>query len=318
MDAEERELFAKSLKHATAHRTGAGLDAALDDLGWRDAFAADPQAAVSILFELQGAAGTTSSALDDVIVAAAGLDPAPHLGAVLPPLGRTDAPGEVVGREVAVGGLGTAGLPRRGRAVVVTRSGNGVAVVDTAVLELRTVRGLDPLLGLVEVAGTHVRPTQRSDPPRTAWAAAVAAGQRALAHELVGASRTMLDLAREHALERVQFGRPIAQFQAIRHRLAESLVAVEAADGALTAAWDDGSPFAAAVAKAIAGRSARTVAGHCQQVLAGIGFTTDHALHRYVRRVIVVDRLLGDGRSLTRLLGDDLLGRRSLPSILPL
>jgi alkylation response protein AidB-like acyl-CoA dehydrogenase len=60
------------------------------------------------------------------------------------------------------------------------------------------------------------------------------------------------------------------------------------------------------------------VARHCQQVLAGIGFTTDHALHRYVRRVIVVDRLLGDARSLTRRLGDDLLGRRSLPSILPL
>ena len=52
-----------------------------------------------------------------------------------------------------------------------------------------------------------------------------------------GASRTMLDLAREHAVERVQFDRPIAGFQAVRHRLAETLVAIEAADAALDAAW---------------------------------------------------------------------------------
>jgi alkylation response protein AidB-like acyl-CoA dehydrogenase len=72
------------------------------------------------------------------------------------------------------------------------------------------------------------------------------------------------------------------------------------------------------VAKAVAGRSARTAARHCQQVLAGIGFTTEHPLHRYVRRVVVLDRLLGDARSLTRSLGDDLVVRGSLPSILPL
>jgi alkylation response protein AidB-like acyl-CoA dehydrogenase len=128
----------------------------------------------------------------------------------------------------------------------------------------------------------------------------------------------MLELARAHALERVQFGRPIAGFQAVRHRLAEALVAIEAADGALAAAWDDPSPFAAGLAKALAGRGARTVARHAQQVLAGIGFTTEHPLHRYVRRVLVLDRLLGDARSLTRQLGEDLLARRSLPAILPL
>ena len=60
------------------------------------------------------------------------------------------------------------------------------------------------------------------------------------------------------------------------------------------------------------------MARHCQQVLAGIGFTTEHPLHRYVRRVLVLDQLLGDARSLTRRLGEDLLARRSLPSILPL
>lgn len=320
MDAEERELFAKSLQRVTAGNTGASLDAALDELGWREALAADPRAAVSLLFASQGAAGATSSALDVVVLAAIGLDIDTDVAVVLPRLGRTDPPGSVAAEGVAVGGLALAGLTNHDRAVVVAGVGEGcIAVaVDTADLELRTVNGLDPLLGLVEVTGAHVRATTRSDPPPVAWSTAMAAGQRALAHELVGASRAMLELARQHALERVQFGRPIASFQAVRHRLADSLVAIEAADGALSAAWDDGTPFTAALAKGVAGRSARTVSRHCQQVLAGIGFTTEHDLHVYARRVIVLDRLLGDSRSLTRRLGENLLASRSLPSILPL
>jgi len=72
------------------------------------------------------------------------------------------------------------------------------------------------------------------------------------------------------------------------------------------------------MAKALAGRGARTAARHCQQVLAGIGFTTEHPLHRYVRRVLVLDQLLGDTRSLTHRLGDDVLATRRLPALLPL
>ena len=47
------------------------------------------------------------------------------------------------------------------------------------------------------------------------------------------------------------------------------------------------------MAKAVAGRSARTVAKNCQQVLAGIGFTTEHHFHRYLRRILVLDELFG-------------------------
>jgi hypothetical protein len=321
MDAEELELFTKSLRHATAQHAGAALDAALDEMGWRDALTAHPDTAVATLFALQGAAATTSSALDDVIVAALGLDPDPGLGVVLPAPGRTGAPGAPAGDGVAVAGLGTCGLSHRGRAVVVTGDGQGYAatVVATADLDVRPVHGIDPPLGLVAVAGDRVTAPAAAERAPVPWAAAVAAGQRAVAHELVGASRRMLDLAREHAVERVQFGRPIAAFQAVRHRLAESFVAIEAADAALgAAAGDDDPPLAAALAKAIAGRSARTVARHCQQVLAGVGFTTEHDLHRYVRRVLVLDRLLGDSRSLTRQLGGDLLDRRALPALPPL
>ena len=128
----------------------------------------------------------------------------------------------------------------------------------------------------------------------------------------------MLELAREHALARVQFGRPIASFQAVRHRLAESLVAVESAAGLLAAAWEDPSPAVAAMAKGLAGRSARTVARHAQQVLAGIGFTIEHPLHEYVRRTLVLDQVLGAGSVLTKEVGSEVLRTGALPAALPL
>ena len=67
-----------------------------------------------------------------------------------------------------------------------------------------------------------------------------------------------------------------------------------------------------------AGRGALTAARHCQQVLAGIGFTTEHPLHHHTRRARVLDQLLGDTRTLTRRLGDDLVATRTLPALLPL
>lgn len=285
MDADELSLFRESLREATSTHTGKALDDALDELGWRDALEADRRAAVSTLFDLQGRANATSSSIDAVMASVLGIDGP----VVLPPLGSWALP--------TTRGLGTLAFANRAPA--------GVTV--------RPLAGIDPALGLVEVTG-DLGPFV----PSSAWSDAVAAGQLALAHELVGASRTMLQLARDHAVERVQFGRPIAGFQAVRHRLAESLVAVKAAAGALDAAWDVGSPQTAAMAKAIAGRNARTVARHCQQVLAGIGFTTEHPFHRYLRRVLVLDALMGDARTLTKQLGDELLRTQRLPMLLPL
>jgi alkylation response protein AidB-like acyl-CoA dehydrogenase len=151
-----------------------------------------------------------------------------------------------------------------------------------------------------------------------AWSAAVANAQVATGHELIGASRRMLELARQHAMEREQFGQLIGRFQAVRHRLADTLVAIETADAVLDAAWLDRSPLTAAMAKALAGRSARTAARHCQQVLAGIGFTTEHPLHLYIRRILVLDQLFGSSRALTAALGQDILTSRQLPPLLPL
>lgn len=134
-------------------------------------------------------------------------------------------------------------------------------------------------------------------PVRTGTAVGVAAGRHALAWWLLGSSRAMLSLARRHALDRKQFGRPVASFQAIRHRLAETLVAIEGAEATLTAADDE---FGALLAKAAAGRAALIAARHCQQTLGGIGFTAEHDLQRHIRRVLILDGLFGSTRELTR------------------
>ncbi len=129
--------------------------------------------------------------------------------------------------------------------------------------------------------------------------APLAAGRHALGWWLVGTSRAMLALARQHALDRTQFGRPVASFQAIRHRLAETLVAIEGAEATLVAAAAEPDELGFLLAKAAAGQAALTAARHCQQVLGGIGFTAEHDLHRHIKRALVLDGLLGSSRELT-------------------
>jgi Acyl-CoA dehydrogenase, C-terminal domain len=157
-----------------------------------------------------------------------------------------------------------------------------------------------------------IRPVHEGDPlPQ----AALAAGRQAVGWWLVGTSRAMLALARQHALDRVQFGRHIGSFQAIRHRLAETLVAIEGAEATLHAASAEPDELACLLAKAAAGQAALTTARHCQQVLGGIGFTAEHPLHRHVKRSLILDGLLGSARELTREAGAALRARGSAPRL---
>jgi len=143
----------------------------------------------------------------------------------------------------------------------------------------------------------------------------VAAGRHALGWWLVGAGRAMLSLARQHALDRSQFGRPVASFQAIRHRLAETLVGIEGAEATLVAAAAEPDDLSFLLAKAAAGQAALTAARHCQQVLGGIGFTAEHELHRHIKRALVLDAMLGSSRELTREAGATLRAKGFAPRL---
>ncbi len=325
---EDLELFERSLAHATASASGAALDAELDALGWHEALALDPRAAIDTLFTLQGANNSTSGALDRMMIDALFGPEDGEVGhaIVLPRLGSGTPPAVLLGEQLRVDGLATAALTTSDSVVVVAvvdshdevEDGEIVAVtVESAQLAATPVQGLDPTLSLSRVRGDLVLPAGSVIAP-VPWEAAIARGRLALSHEIVGASRTMLELARTHALERIQFGVPISSFQAVRHRLAEALVAVEAADASCDGAWSDGTPFTAMVAKATAGRSARLVARHTQQVLAGVGFTAEHEFHHYLRRSLACSQILGDAKTLASQVGAALLEVDALVDLLPL
>ncbi len=124
----------------------------------------------------------------------------------------------------------------------------------------------------------------------------------ALGHsaELLGASARVLDLSVEYAKERVQFGRPIGSFQAIKHRCADMLVDVEGMRSAVYhAAWalgagDPDRSVATSTAKTWCSDASRRVMASGLQVHGGIGFTWEHDLHLFVKRAQLDGISFGD------------------------
>lgn len=139
--------------------------------------------------------------------------------------------------------------------------------------------------------------------PDRGWAPLEKGLQRAtalLCAECVGGSHKVLDMSVAYAKERVQFGRPIGSFQAVKHKCADMLVDVEMARSAMYyAAWaassdDSELPLASSVAKAYCGDAYVRVAGNGIQVHGGIGFTWEHDMHLYFKRAKANEMLLGD------------------------
>jgi hypothetical protein len=321
MDAAERELLASTVRDAIAGaETPGAVDGALAQLGWLEMLDAEPRAAIEVVFSALGATGRAATALDDVLISALGITPRPDLAVLLPPFGAWLPPGHIGGERCQALGLTTGRVASAREVLVVASAGlTDVRAITVAVAsaEVERVQGIDPDAGFHIVRVEVPAPAEPSF-DRGRWDTAVAVGQRAVAHQISGACRTMLDLARTHALERIQFGRPIASFQAVRHRLAETLVAIEGLDATLDAAGDEPNPLTAALAKASAGRSAAKVVTHCQQVLAGIGFTTDHPFHRYLKRTMALDGILGSADEIAVDVGRRLLAERRVPKLIEL
>ena len=131
------------------------------------------------------------------------------------------------------------------------------------------------------------------------------------AAELTGGARACLDLARDHAVSRVQFGRPIGQFQAIKHKLADLLLCVEqmtalawdaaqAIDHSSTPEGEAEAALCAEVVGAMAIDGSVRAARDAIQVLGGMGFTWEHDAHIYLRRSLTMRALLGPASSARR------------------
>jgi len=121
----------------------------------------------------------------------------------------------------------------------------------------------------------------------------------ALAAEQVGGAQRCLDMSVEYAKERVQFGRPIGSFQAIKHKCADMMVEVESARSAsYYAGWaaaEDAEdlPVAAALAKAFCSDTYFRCAAQSLQIHGGVGFTWEYDIHLYFKRAKSAEILFG-------------------------
>ncbi|MDQ1532865.1 MAG: hypothetical protein QOF28_626 [Actinomycetota bacterium] len=121
-----------------------------------------------------------------------------------------------------------------------------------------------------------------------------------LANEMIGGAQFVLDMSVEYAKVRVQFGRPIGSFQAIKHKCADMLLEVESGkSAAYYAAWaaaedNDELPVVAALAKAYISDAYFHCAAENIQIHGGIGFTWEHDAHLYFKRAKSSDIFLGD------------------------
>lgn len=139
-----------------------------------------------------------------------------------------------------------------------------------------------------------------------AWARAAQAVW--LSAEAVGLMQVALDTTVEHLKSRVQFGQPLAEFQALQHRSAEMLVALEQARSAVllaasAAEGEDGEPDRLA-ATLILSESARIVGQAAVQLHGGIGVTDEHIIGWIFRRLTLIELELGDADRQARRLAD--------------
>ena len=180
-------------------------------------------------------------------------------------------------------------------------------VVDTAAagVSIAQQQTMDSTRRWCEVSFENVEVSSGSvlGEPERGWPVLEQSLMRSIAllcAECVGGAQTALDMSVEYARERVQFGRPIGSFQAVKHKCAEMLVDVELSRSAMYyAAWaasedETELPLAASIAKAHCGEAYTRVAGTAIHVHGGIGFTWEHDLHLYFKRAKVNEVFLGD------------------------
>jgi alkylation response protein AidB-like acyl-CoA dehydrogenase len=152
----------------------------------------------------------------------------------------------------------------------------------------------------LEFSGVKAQPLGT---PGSGWAALSTTLDQAavgLSNEMVGGAQFVLEESVQYAKDRVQFGRPIGSFQAIKHKCADMLLEVESAkSAAYYAAWaaaegNDEVPVVASLAKAYCSDAYFHAAAENIQIHGGIGFTWEHNAHLYFKRAKSSEILLGD------------------------
>jgi alkylation response protein AidB-like acyl-CoA dehydrogenase len=182
---------------------------------------------------------------------------------------------------------------------VSTDAGTVWVVLDAGQLDVEQVASVDPLRPVAHVRADAVEVGENRVLSNLNSNAAQAIAATLLSAEAVGVARWATETASAYAKIREQFGRPIGQFQAVKHKCAEMLARTERATAAVwdaARAIDEGgegfekpdsaAEFAAAVAATLALAAAQSCTQDCIQVHGGIGFTWEHDTNVYYRRAL--------------------------------
>lgn len=312
--SQERELLRETVsalvdKHASAAAVRQTIEAGTgyDESLWKLLCEQVGAVALVVPEELGGAGGELADA-----------------AVVLEELGRTLAPTPLLGTTLAELALLSADEPdtdaieklAEGAAIgaVVFDPGfvvNGAIADIVVATDGETLRRWSTFTATPVDAMDPTRPLARLEPQETSAIGAdpglADTAAILVAAEQIGAAARCLDLTVEYAKDRVQFGRPIGSFQALKHRMADLYVAVQSARAVVNAAVAEPSATSAALARFSASEAFSKVAADAVQIHGGIAITWEHDIQLYFKRAHGSAQLLGPPREHLRRLESEVL-----------
>jgi alkylation response protein AidB-like acyl-CoA dehydrogenase len=314
---EERELLRETVaalvaKHANpaAVRAAMESDRGYDESLWQLLCEQVGAAALVIPEELGGAGGELADAATVLRELGRALAPSPLLGTTLAELALLAAPepdaetleGLATGTTIGALVLDPDYVVNGDIADVVVAAPDrpGGQLSSWTRFTAEAVATMDPTRRLARLRAQETAPI--GPDPGIADAAAIL-----LAAEQIGAAERCLELTVEYAKSRVQFGRPIGSFQALKHRMADLYVAIAAAKAVVNDACEDPTPANAATARLAACETLGTVAAEGIQLHGGIAITWEHDMHLYFKRAHGSAQLLDSPRELLRRLEAEVL-----------
>jgi len=301
----ERELLRQTVaalidKHAGPEAVRAAMESerGYDEALWQLLCEQVGAAALVVPEELGGAGGELGDAAVVLEELGKALVPTPLLGTVLAELALLAAtePDNEALEQLAEGGaigavvFGTDGTAVNGDIADVVIGTDGSRLSRWAGFTAQPLATMDPTRRLGRITGGQTTPI--GDDPGIADYAAIL-----LAAEQIGAATRCLDLTVQYTKDRVQFGRPIGSFQALKHRMADLYVAVSSAravvDDAIQQVTVEPSATSAALARVVASEAFSKVAAEAVQLHGGIAITWESDIQLYFKRAHGSSQLLG-------------------------
>ena len=297
---DERDLLRQTVaalvdKHATpeAVRVAMESERGYDETLWQLLCEQVGAAALVVPEELGGAGGELGDAAVVLEELGKALVPTPLLGTILAELALLAAPepdAEALEQLAEGGAIGAVvfgdNYAVNGDIADVVVGTDGTQLTRWTEFSTEPVATMDPTRRLGRITPSSTAPIGE-DPGLADYAAIL------LAAEQIGAAARCLELTVEYTKSRVQFGRPIGSFQALKHRMADLYVAVSAARAVVDDAIAEPSATSAALARVVASEAFSKVAGEAVQLHGGIAITWESDIQLYFKRAHGSSQLFG-------------------------